>query len=84
MKSFLLALLVAAALSLSGAGLASEAKSPHPAPVRECTPPFPYSCTTVRWAVKTFSRSYLEAQGKKRGMTACHKATAIACINGAP
>jgi hypothetical protein len=55
-----------------------------PAKEHNCTPPFPYSCTTVRWAVKTFSRSYLEEQGRKRGMTSCHKAVAEACIKGAP
>lgn len=84
MNRLLIALLVAATCSLSVAAGASEAKTPHHAPARECTPPFPYSCTTVRWAVKAFSRSYLESEGKKRGMTACHKAVAKACIAGAP
>lgn len=68
-------LLVAAALSTSA--FAQDAK------VRTCSPPFPYSCETVRWAVKVFSKKYLEEQGRKRGITACQRATAIACINGA-
>jgi hypothetical protein len=77
MNRLLPALLVAATLSTSAFA------KPHVV-AKVCTPPFPYSCSTVRWAVAKFPRSWLEAEGKRRGMNACHKAFAIACINGAP
>jgi hypothetical protein len=42
--------------------------------------PQPYSCATVRWAVATFPREWLEAQAKKRGITPAQRRAAARCL----
>lgn len=43
-------------------------------------PPLGYSCATIRWAVRTFPRSWIEAEARKRNITPAQRRYAARCL----
>lgn len=47
------------------------------------TETLPYSCSTIRWAVATFDRDWLEQQARLRGITLTQQRAIRQCLSEA-